>query len=494
MPNARPVNTRLHAILRATLAAVLYLAPAGALSAQNAVRSDRVVQTLPTSYSDPLCDLKGTHWKTNAGINNLKSALETTDTAKRAKELDKGKALITEAIQQNKQDKSSTAWFALARVYLYQGDLAGADSALAKAHAISPKCAGMFEGLRYQLWAPLVNAAAEFAKAQANDSALALFHQAAAIYPAMPQAFIGAGVIFANTDLTDSAIVYFQQAAERAEQGKMTDERNQATYNLAGMLQRANRHQEAIAALEKYLQWKPDDLDAKRALAVSYQAAGQTAKAQALNAELVAAGAAGAAGKDPSNGGSAAAVNDALRLAISYYNAKNWAEAAKAFERVVALAPYHRDARYGLASSYLGLNDAPKLVAEAEKLAELDPLNADVLALLGTGYRTTKQQDKALDIAQRLFGLPVSVAVETFSVAADSATVNGTATGRAAQTEQGKPIPPAPITLVFEFLGADGAVLATADATIPPLKQGETSKFSAQATGKGIVGWRYRRK
>jgi tetratricopeptide (TPR) repeat protein len=90
---------------------------------------------------------------------------------------------VVEAMEKNKQAKSSAAWFALARIYLYQGDLVGADSALRFAQEISPKCAGTLEGLPYQIWMPLVNAGVDFAKAQSNDSALAVFQQAAAIYP-----------------------------------------------------------------------------------------------------------------------------------------------------------------------------------------------------------------------------------------------------------------------------------------------------------------------
>jgi tetratricopeptide (TPR) repeat protein len=469
--------------------------------AQDPPPSDRAIKAMPAAYSDPLCELKGTHWKTTAGTTNLKSALEATDPAKRAKELDKGKAILLEGIEKNKQDKSSTAWFNLARVYLYQGDLGGADSALARAQAISPKCAGMIEGLRYTVWLPLINAGADFAKAGTNDSALALLRQAATIYPERPQAALGAGAILANSGKSDSAIPYFQKAAEVAERENLTAERDQATFNLAAVLQQANRHQEAITALEKYPKWKPDDADAKRALAVSYQLTGQTAKAQALNAEVVAKGggsthsssesAAAGGGVNPAG---AVAANDAMRLAIGYYSAKNWAEAAKAFEKAVALAPYSRDATYGLASSYLALNDGPKLVSAAQKLMAIEPMNADALALLGNGYRTTHQNNEALEVAKQLFALPANVSVDKFTLAADSATLSGVATGRAAQTAEGKPIPPLATALIFEFVSAQGNVLATEGVEIPALKKDETSNFAVRATGKGIVGWRYKRK
>jgi hypothetical protein len=41
-------------------------------AAQGPLRGDRAIKVMPASYSDPLCELKGTHYKVSAGIANLK--------------------------------------------------------------------------------------------------------------------------------------------------------------------------------------------------------------------------------------------------------------------------------------------------------------------------------------------------------------------------------------------------------------------------------------
>jgi hypothetical protein len=45
---------------------------------------------------------------------------------------------------------------------------------------------------------------------------------------------------------------------------------------------------------------------------------------------------------------------------------------------------------------------------------------------------------------------------------------------------------------VFEFIGGDGAVLASSDVAIPALEPKGRADFVAQGNVDGIVNWRYR--
>jgi tetratricopeptide (TPR) repeat protein len=435
---------------------------------------------MPAAYSDPACQLKGKYYRITDAQIHLHEALTTDKADKRARELDKGKQDLLDAITKSKQGKSSTAWYILAQIYLYQGDVVGADSALRHTEAVSPECAAPVEALRNSIWVPLVNAGVEFTKSGANDSALTLFRQAAAIFPEKPQAMLSAGVVFANNGQTDSAIVWFERAAAAAERGDFTDERNRATHNLAAMLQRAERHQEAAAALEKYLAWFPEDDSAKRALAVSYRATGRTGKARALEGQV--------------GTSDDATPEDAMRIAITFYEEKKYAEAVEAFERAWAAAPYSRDAVFGLAAGYLALEDGPRLVEVARKLLEIEPLSTEALRLLGAGYKLTKQPDQAVEAAKQLVGLVTGLVVNQFTTSADSAILTATATGRAAETVAGKRVPPAATELVFEFVDATNNVVASDEVLIPALKRDKTAAIAAHGQGKEIVGWRYRRK
>jgi tetratricopeptide (TPR) repeat protein len=453
--------------------------------AQQPTLSNRVAQAMPSQYAPPKCGLKAGHFKVSSGATYLKTGIETEVPANRARALTSGQKVILEAIEQNGQEKNPAAWYYLGRLYLQQGDIVGADSAFTKAETLSPGCKQEISQLRYAGWVPLVNAGNEFTKAQKNDSALALFRQANTIYRDKPLAYLNGGVIFAAAGQTDSAIAYWQKAAEIGERTNAVEDRNAATRNLGAMYQRTNRHKDAVPVLEKYLTWVPNDVEVKRALAGSYRATGQTAKAEALEKEV---------GAAPASAGPGGGADSAMNAAIALYNEKNYAKAAATFVQVIATEPYNRDALFGLANSYIGLKNGPKLAAAAARLVAIEPMNEEVVRMLANGQRMAKREAQANKTAIRLLSMPVSVTVTRFAPTATGATISGTATGREAQTAQGKPVAPAPITLVFEFLDPKGTVLGNQELQIPALKPGESQPIEAKAEAAGIAAWRYQRK
>jgi tetratricopeptide (TPR) repeat protein len=432
--------------------------------------------------------MKAGHFKVSSGATYLKTGVETGVSANKTRALASGQKVLLEAIQQNGQEKNPASWYYLGRVYLQQGNLAGADSAFTKAEALSPGCKQDISAQRYNGWVPLVNAGINFAKEQKNDSALALFREANSIYRDKPQAYSAAAVILANNKMDDSAIVYLQKAIEIATAANMAEDRNLATFNLAAVYQRENRNEEAGAALERYLGWVPNDVPAKRALAGIYRATGKLDKAKALEAEV---GVAPPAAGPPAAGAGQAG---AMTAAIALYNAKKYDSAATAFEKVVAAEPYNRDALYGLANSYIGLKKGPQLAQTAARLVAIEPLNDDVLRMLATGQRMAKKEASANKTAMQVIAMPVSITVTEFAPAADGASVKGTATGREAQNSRGKPIAPNPITVIFEFLDSKGTVLSNQEVQVPALKVGEAHPIEAKAQGAGISAWRYKAK
>jgi tetratricopeptide (TPR) repeat protein len=473
------VNTHL------LVAGVLMAIGAASAAAQQPQGNQRVVQALPSRYVPPECGIKPGHFKVSSGATYLKTGIETGVPENRTRVLESGRKVILEAIQQNGQEKNPAAWYFLGRIQLQQGDIVGADTSLTKAEAMAPACKEEIGKVRQTGWVPLINAGIGFAKEQKNDSALALFRQANTIYRDKPAAFLNAGVIFANTGQTDSAIVYWEKASEIAERTKATEDRNVATRNLGAMYQRANRHEDAVKTLEKYLTWAPNDTEVKRALANSYRATNQVDKAAALEKEV---------GVAPPAAGSPSATGGEMNAAITLYNEKKYDQAAAAFEKIVASEPYNRDALFGLANSYIGLKNGPKLAATAEKLVAIEPMNDEIARMLANGLRMSKKEAAANKAAIRVLGMPVTVSVTQFAPAASGASLSGTATGREAQTPQGKPVTAKPLTLVFEFLDGKGTAVATQEVQIPALKPGQSQPIEAKAEGAGITAWRYKSK
>ncbi|MES2306468.1 MAG: tetratricopeptide repeat protein [Gemmatimonadota bacterium] len=447
--------------------------------------NQRVRMAMSTKYQGPMCQLKGGDFRVSSGATYLKTGVEVPDPIKRESQLKKGVQVITEAISNSGQDKSAAAWYYLGRLDLNLGDLRGADTAFTRAVALQPECAEDVKGYRQTAWAALMTPAAEAVRNNSPDSALALFQQASIISRDFPQGFYNLAVLYANSGKDDSAAVYFKLAQEKAiKDEKFNPIRNGSTFNLAAILQRMDKHAEAAAELKRYLTWEPNDVEAKKALILSLRATGATAEASQLQQQMLSAGAtAGTLSNE-----------DLTSMGVNLFNEKKYAEAADVFEKVSAASPGDRVALANLANTYLAMKAGDKLVPAALKLVAMEPLNESNLKYLGEGYRMQNKQDDLIKTVTKLIRLPTSVEVDMLQRKKDSATLTGHAVGRQAQDDAGKSLPAAALTIVVEFLNADGAVVSGSDVAIPALQPGEKHEWRAEGKGDGIVAWRYRQK
>lgn len=462
--------------------AALAVAPAVA-SAQE--YNQRVLKAMSSKYQSPLCSLKGGDFRVSSAATYLKTGVEVADPVKRESQLKKGVEVVTDAILKSGQDKSAAAWYYLGRLDLNLGDIRGADSAFTRAVALQPDCSEDVKGYRQLAWIALMTPAAEAVRENKADSAMALFQQAAIISREFPQGFYNQGVLFANAGESDSAAVYFKLAQQKAaREERFSKDRNAATFNLAAVLQRAGRHAEAAAELKQYLQWVPDDLEAKKALIQSLRATGATAEASAVESQMLAAGAtAGTLSND-----------DLASMGVSLFNQKKFAEAAEAFEKVSAAAPGDRIALANLANTYLAMKAGDKLVPVALRLIAMEPLNESNLKYLGEGYRLQNKQEELIAVVTKLIHLPTSVEAVQFQRKKEGATLTGQAVGRQATDDAGKPVPATPITIVVEFMSAEGAVVSSEEVSIPALQPGAKHEWKAEGKGDGIAAWRYHAK
>ncbi|MEO5800930.1 MAG: tetratricopeptide repeat protein, partial [Gemmatimonadales bacterium] len=334
-------------------------------------------------------------------------------------------------------------------------------------------------------WIALMTPATEAVRNNQPDTALALFQQASIISRDFPQGFYNLGVLYANAGKDDSAAVYFRLAEEKAlKEERFSKERNASSFNLSAILQRMDKHAEAATELKRYLTWVPDDVEAKKALILSLRATGATAEASQIQAQMLAAGAtAGTLSNE-----------DLTSMGVNLFNEKKYAEAAEVFEKVSAASPGDRVALANLANTYLAMKAGDKLVPASLKLLAMEPLNESNLKYLGEGYRIQGKQDDLIKTVTKLIRLPTSVEVDMLQRKKDSAVLTGHAVGRQAQDEAGKSLPAAAVTIVVEFLNADGGVVSSMDVAIPALQPGEKHDWRADGKGEGIAAWRYRQK
>jgi len=464
-------------------------------SAQQVVLNDRVAKSMPNQYVAATCHIKPNHFKVSSAAGYLKSAIETNVPESKTRILGQGENVVKEAIQQNGQDKNPAAWYYLGRIYLHQGNLYQADTALTRAEQLAPDCAKDIEGYRRNVWVALVKAGSKFEEDQNADSALVLYRQAGGIYRGSPISFFQTASILNEKGQLDSAAHYFGLATAAAATSTDTTDikfRNRAAFNQGALLLNQKKYDQAAVVFEQYVKWVPTDNEAKKGLATAYRNTGKTEQAQAIEKELVASGgAASGAGGAP---GASSATQDLMELGVKAYNDKKYADAAAAFEKAVAAEPYNREALSNLSNTYLAMKNGPKLAETAAKLVAIEPLSENALKLQGEGFRQSGKVDQAVKAAEQVLALPVDLKAGDFSVTGNDATLVLSATGRSAQTPAGKPVAPAAVPITVEFLNAGGQPVATQDSEVPQLAPGASQDVKVMGQGSGITAWRYKRK
>ncbi len=465
---------------------VLAFTVAAATSAGAQQIARRLVADSASKFQIAFCNLK-MGGKVGDGQKAFKTGLEDKDAAKRAAALDQAVKILTEQVSTGGQGASGAAWYYLARSYLAQGDVAGADSGFTRAEKLQADCEIDIASYRQNSWAILANAGIEKLRGGDMDSSLALFRQANTMFQKLPHVYENVGVIFANQGQNDSAAFYFGRAAAVAEADtSLAENRNSATLNQAMSLQRMEKHPEAIVVLTKYLSWNPKDTDARKSLSWSLRQSGQVAKADSLDQAMVS--------EFEKMNFDSLSTADLMAVGVSLFNAQKFEEAAGVFERLRTHNPWSRDAVYNLANSYLALKNWPKLVEVGHQLSAIEPMNEDAYRLTGQGYRELKQQDSLLKEAEKLVTLPVAIEVTTFAMGTVSARLEATATGRKASDAAGKDLKPAPVSLMVEFLDSTGKVLGSQAVSIPALEPGATHAIKAETRQAGVTAWRYLRK
>lgn len=495
---------------------ILALLPAIAFAQDGDIRQ-RVTNAQPVRYQSSDCYKTG-HFSVRGATSALKTASENE--VNRERLLRDAKASLVRAIAERGQEENAGAWFYLGRTYLYQGDVLGADSALTRAEELGPDCAAESIELRKRSWRAIAEAADLHVQGQRVDSAIAAYRLALAIYRGEPRAYRNMGSIFELAEQPDSALTYFRLAANMdtevdgkpdpeiaravrrmaqlyAEAGNVDSAgvylerriasavaandsagRDAATSALGRIMFRAQRYPEALSAFKRLAEWRPGDDNAKRNLASIYQAAGHEDSAQVILAEL------GIAVTPTVDTTSAPFL---INRGAGKYREGQFQAAAADFEKAVAVDPANRVALVNLALAYNELKEGAKLVETAKRSIARDPYLELSHRFLVQGYVFLEENTLAGKAVAQLEALPITVDSVVASPTQDGLSLSGVAMGR----DKG---PSAPMVLLFEFLGADGAVIATGEVPLESLAPGTANRFVVVGQGSGIIDWRYRKK
>ncbi len=229
----------------------------------------------------------------------------------------------------------------------------------------------------------------------------------------------------------------------------------------------------AVSAYEEYLVAAPEDIDGGFRLVRLYAAAGQLDGVRRTTERLL-------ASETLSDG-------EVFAAARSMFRESRYDMTAVVLESALQRNPNARSGLFLLSRVHLVTVDGEKLFATAQKLTEIDPMNAQSVRMLAGGWELVGMADSARKyVALADSGLQWTVDVIEFQVQTDTR-VRGQIRNLA-----NRPLPA--VSLEFEFLDAQGATLYTGSADIPAMQPEGQEQFRIQLAQTGAVAWRYRRR
>lgn len=348
--------------------------------------------------------------------------------------------------------------------------------------------------------------------------ALTYLEGADAIYQGRPEARMALGSLYMGRGNTEAAAEAYRGALqilsgpppEGMNEEQVADwarDRQVAAFNAAQLLAETGDYEDAITVLEGFLDENEDRLEpatvlrAKTALAGFMASAGQNEEAEGLLAEI-------------SNREDLTSA-DYFQIGIGYFNTGDYAEAAEAFKQAAELNPYSRDALLNLVQSlYSQALDVEELepgaerdeqlveiydelLAAAEQVRTLDPLNRNLLSFMLRSLQAKAElaeQSEAQQLAQRTQQLVRTYQQQTFEVsqisvrvnAQDEAIVSGALTNLTGTAGD-------EVQLRFALMDRDGSTLDSAIVTVQTPEQNASTEFQTtlDTVNGEFAGWMY---
>jgi len=185
---------------------------------------------------------------------------------------------------------------------------------------------------------------------------------------------------------------------------------------------------------------------------------------------------------------------------IAFFQADNLEEAIASFRTSLQWNAHSRDVRYNLTqalyvqASRLKDQGRPaadlsplysEILAEAARVRELDPSNANLLLVMGYAHRNLGEEARAAELFAENASVRFDVQDIRMVVGSSDTLLSGVL--KNLKLAQGDPV-----KLRITLVGLDGAAIGTTDVQVTAPAAGQGSSFSAIIdTTKDVAGWRY---
>lgn len=377
-------------------------------------------------------------------------------------------------------------------------DIAAAiDSAFTAVETAQPGCAGATAMWRGQkAWLALVNGAIQQLNGGSADSAAALARRSLVLYRGAPYGHMVLGNVAYQQRRQVAALEHYRTAvAAAASDTSFADNERQLALTVGNIAAEIGDTAQGPAKQ----QWLREATTAYEAIVAKFPGS-QEARVAAERLPRTRLAAGDTAGVRASYAGMLEAPEkftwaQLLNAGVAAGQANMTADAARLFEGVLKVNPYHRDALYNVALMYNQLEQPAKGVPFIQRLVQVDPDNEDNWMLYAFAYNgmvkgaKTKAQSSALrDSVGKYYkrgeDLPHKVRFTEWSTRAEGGRLRGAILNKGAA--------PKGWTMAIEFLDAAGQVVGTQTVTVAPVAPKAEGAFAAEVADPRAVAFRYK--
>ena len=348
---------------------------------------------------------------------------------------------------------------------------------------------------RENAWINLFNESLEVMDAD-TDVGIRMLETSEVVFPRMrPEALHNLGVTFGNAGRFDEAIDAYGalldvvrsriEEVDSATAASWRMREQNATFNRANILTRAERYEEAATTYAEYLESAPGDVQALSGLAGALASGGQVDTAQVIYNSLLDATGLG--------------VRQYVDIGVGLYRSAQtvdtavvdpkpiYGEAARAFRYAADISPRNRDAVYNMGQSLAEAEDWEALVPISDRLLELDPYNPQTYLLRALALNGVGEQEEAIEVYTQADSLGFKI--EYPSPALAPRTGGG---GVASLLLTNNSLDPGtPVEIRVHFSGDDGTDLGSVDIRVEAPEQGVTVTADADLSSSETVSGFY---
>lgn len=367
------------------------------------------------------------------------------------------------------------------------------DSAFKRIEAAKPTCVSETEKWRRQQpWLTLTNLAISALNENKLDSAAYFANRANTIFAGAPYTWQVLAAVSQKSGKLPESLEYLRKGVVTTKgDTSLAETRRQLLLNVAMISasqvqtpEQKDQAQQAIADLNAYIAEAGDDpnaASAKAELARLHSVMGDTAAVAALYKGML---------ENPAQYSDV----DLFQAGLQAAQAEHDADAEKLFKAGLEKNPNSRDGLYNLVAVLFNQKKFTEMLPVAKKLVAVDPNNPENWRLLAAAWqgvsKDTKsaavkraQTDSLVQAFEKYQKLPTVVTFSQFRHDGATHTLKGVVENRGAKATTA--------TIRFEFLDAQGNVVATKEATVGPVAPKAKADFTVTVEQPGIAAFRY---